>query len=66
MQQRLLSDAPQQQEENVHEHKHVFLLSAQLDRGGGGGLQWKDGKWGGKDFTHSEQPWGIGDPRPSK
>lgn len=36
LQQRLLSYAPQQQEKNVPEHKHVCLLSAQLDRWGGG------------------------------
>lgn len=42
LQQRLLSCAPQQQEENAPEHKHVCLLSAQLVRWGG--LKRKDGK----------------------
>lgn len=42
----------QQQEQNLSEHKHVRLLSAQID--------WehevKGWKLRGKDFTHCEQP----------
>lgn len=49
---RLLPYAPQQQEENVSEHKHVCLLSGQSD----GELDAKGWKERGKDFTLSELP----------
>lgn len=45
-------ETDQQQEQNLSEHKHVRLLSAQIDWE----LEAKGWKLRGKDFTHCEQP----------